>query len=126
MHESGHFYLALTEDGYGESGYRAALALLARCNMLRKSVCFLVFIAASATAAGAMTEGDAVICDAGKVQWMIGALADAAQVERARIAAGAASVRVIAEGMMVTQDYREDRLNLDLDARGRIRAVRCG
>lgn len=94
--------------------------------MLRKSAFFLVFFAFSGYIAGAMAAGDRMICDAGAVQWMIGELPDDALVERARLAAGAASVRVIAEGMMVTQDYRDDRLNLDLDARGRVRAVRCG
>lgn len=65
-------------------------------------------------------------CDASKVQWALGEMADDALAERARSAAGARSVRVIAHGMMVTQEYREDRLNLDLDEHGRVRAVRCG
>lgn len=65
-------------------------------------------------------------CDASKAQWALGELADDALAERARLAASAASVRVIGHDMMVTQDYREDRLNLDLDAQGRVRAVRCG
>lgn len=34
--------------------------------------------------------------------------------------------RVIAPGMAVTEDYSAQRLNLDLDARGRIARVWCG
>lgn len=34
--------------------------------------------------------------------------------------------RVIAPGMAITEDYSPQRLNLDLDARGRITRVWCG
>lgn len=34
--------------------------------------------------------------------------------------------RVIAPGMAITEDYSAQRLNLDLDARGRITRVWCG
>jgi hypothetical protein len=34
--------------------------------------------------------------------------------------------RVIEPGMAITEDYRADRLNLDLDAGGRITRVWCG
>ncbi len=94
--------------------------------MLRKAAFLFVFFAFSGNGAGAMAAGNRMICDAGAVQWMLGELPDDALVERARLAAGAVSVRVIAEGMMVTQDYREDRLNINLDVRGRVRSVRCG
>lgn len=94
--------------------------------MLRSIAFLLVFLVVLASGTGAINRDEQMTCDAGKVQWLIGELPDAALLERARIAAGAASVRVIADGMMVTQDYREDRLNLDLDAQGRVRAVRCG
>jgi hypothetical protein len=35
-------------------------------------------------------------------------------------------VRVIKPGMMVTMDYREDRVNLDVDDDNRVLNVRCG
>jgi hypothetical protein len=116
----------LRGNRFDESGRPAAVLLLTRCDMLRKTVFFLVFLAFSADAADSMAEGKQMTCDAGAVQWMLGELPDDALVERARLAAGAVSVRVIAEGMMVTQDYREDRLNINLDVRGRVRSVRCG
>lgn len=37
-----------------------------------------------------------------------------------------APVRVIEPGMAVTMDYVESRLNIDLDAKGRISRVYCG
>lgn len=37
-----------------------------------------------------------------------------------------AGTRVITPGMAVTEDYRPARLNIDLDARGRITGVWCG
>ena len=45
---------------------------------------------------------------------------------RARRAAGAGVVRKLAPGQAYTMEYRADRLNLDVDRRGRIRAIRCG
>ncbi|HMO07185.1 MAG TPA: I78 family peptidase inhibitor [Paracoccaceae bacterium] len=38
----------------------------------------------------------------------------------------AVPVRVIRPGMAVTTDYREDRLNIEVDARERITRVYCG
>ncbi len=38
----------------------------------------------------------------------------------------AGNIRVIRPGMAVTQDYRPTRLNLTLDAKGRITRVYCG
>jgi hypothetical protein len=39
---------------------------------------------------------------------------------------GAKNVRWIAPGMAVTMDYREDRLNLDTDEKGKIVRAHCG
>jgi hypothetical protein len=39
---------------------------------------------------------------------------------------GAKTIRWIAPGMAVTMDYREDRLNLDTDERGKIVRAYCG
>lgn len=56
----------------------------------------------------------------------IGHAATEATIERARIAAGAESVRVIKPGMMVTMDFVESRLNVDVDEAGVIVNLRCG
>ena len=44
----------------------------------------------------------------------------------ARKAAGARAVRVIGPGDAVTMDFRDDRLNLEIDADGKIVRARCG
>jgi len=50
----------------------------------------------------------------------------AAIADQARAAAGAEAVRLIGPGQAVTQDYRNDRLNIETDATGRAVRVRCG
>jgi hypothetical protein len=45
---------------------------------------------------------------------------------RAKALSGARTVRVIWPGQVVTADYREDRLNLNVDRNRTITAVRCG
>ncbi|HYD37898.1 MAG TPA: I78 family peptidase inhibitor [Allosphingosinicella sp.] len=39
---------------------------------------------------------------------------------------GARTVRWIPKGAMVTMDYREDRVNLHLDGKGKVVRVACG
>ena len=56
----------------------------------------------------------------------IGKLATADAVERARIDAGARTARVLKPGQMVTMEYAEGRLNIDVDARNVIINLRCG
>jgi len=46
--------------------------------------------------------------------------------EDARQASGANSLRRIEPGQAVTLDFREDRLNIELDANGTVTRVRCG
>lgn len=56
----------------------------------------------------------------------IGKAATAETVERARIDAGAQMARVLKPGQMVTMEYREGRLNIDVDAANVIVNLRCG
>ncbi len=56
----------------------------------------------------------------------IGKVATAEAVERARNDAGARMARVIKPGQMVTMEFIEGRLNIDVDARNVITHVRCG
>ena len=64
-------------------------------------------------------------CQAAKGQWAIGQIADEALVAKVQADTTSERVRVIKPGMMVTMDYREDRVNLDVDADNRVTAVRC-
>ena len=47
-------------------------------------------------------------------------------VEQARLASGAQVARVLKPGQMVTMEYREGRLNIDVDANNVITNLRCG
>ncbi|MFS0736322.1 I78 family peptidase inhibitor [Sphingomonas sp. 1P06PA] len=65
-------------------------------------------------------------CDATPGQKFLGAIGDPAAVESIRIATGSRAARRIEPGMAVTMDYRQDRVNVELDEAGKIKAVRCG
>lgn len=65
-------------------------------------------------------------CGASKVQSFIGQLADAPTRRTVASTSGAASVRWLEPGMMVTMDYRPDRLNAHLGGNGKIGSFKCG
>ena len=70
--------------------------------------------------------GTGKTCNAAPAQRLVGkTVNDALQAEAKRLT-GAGAVRVIPEGGMATMDYREDRVNLDLDKQNRVTRVRCG
>jgi hypothetical protein len=65
-------------------------------------------------------------CDAAKAQSLVGmARSDAIGTKALRLS-GAARLRWIPKGGIVTMDYREDRLNLHLDAKNKIVRIACG
>lgn len=57
---------------------------------------------------------------------VLGQVASTEVVEQARLAAGAQMARVLKPGQMVTMEYREGRLNIDVDAKNVITNLRCG
>lgn len=65
-------------------------------------------------------------CRAESAQSMVGSVATPANIEQARKLAGAQVARVLKPGQMVTMEYREGRLNIDVDANNVILRVRCG
>lgn len=65
-------------------------------------------------------------CDVSDIKNLIGRAYDEALSAYAKEATGAAVVRVKRPGEMVTMDYREDRLTLELDAAGKVVSARCG
>lgn len=65
-------------------------------------------------------------CDAAPARSAIGQSSTARNVEAARVAAGARMVRTLRPGQMVTKEFDPERLNLEVDASGRITAARCG
>jgi len=65
-------------------------------------------------------------CDAAKAQSLVGEPESAAIAEQARQKSGARTVRWLRPGQIVTMEYRDDRLNLEVDAQGKIIKIRCG
>ena len=65
-------------------------------------------------------------CKAQPAQSAVGKNSTAKVVEAARVSAGALMARIIRPGQMVTKEFDAERLNLEVDAAGRIVAVRCG
>lgn len=66
------------------------------------------------------------VCNAQGAQFALGKTAGASVVEEARQRSGSYMARVLRPGQMVTMEFNAQRLNLDLDAAGVIRKVRCG
>lgn len=64
-------------------------------------------------------------CSAVAVQDLIGRERSDALGTEAMRRSGATTVRWIAPGTAYTQDFREDRINIDVDARGRVTRLRC-
>jgi hypothetical protein len=75
----------------------------------------------------ALPPGEApAACDAEPAQRFVGQAHTTELGEEARVAAGAAVVRALRPGEVVTMEFRADRLNLTLDESGRISRVACG
>jgi hypothetical protein len=65
-------------------------------------------------------------CDAAKGQSLVGQGATSELGARSLQLTGARTLRWVRPGDMVTMDFREDRLNIELDERGRVKALSCG
>lgn len=65
-------------------------------------------------------------CDAAPAQKLVGKARSEALGAEAKRLSGAGALRWIPEGAMVTMEYREDRLNLHLDARNKVVRIACG
>lgn len=65
-------------------------------------------------------------CNAAPAQFAVGLAGTAELGERAMRAAGAQRYRLLRPGQVVTLEFDAGRLNLDLDAGGKVIHVRCG
>lgn len=71
-------------------------------------------------------RGTGQACDAGRAKALVGRSRTAQAEGEARRLTGAAAVRWVPQGGMVTMDYRPDRLNIRLDKNGRVLSLDCG
>ena len=65
-------------------------------------------------------------CSSAGAAFAVGHVVGEALSSQARSRAGAAEVRVLRPGQMVTQEFNAGRLNLEVDATGRVTRVYCG
>lgn len=85
--------------------------------------------AAAAAAAQAEPGSDPTApgsCDDTQAQWIIGKAATPADTEQAGKDAKATAVRTLKPGEAATMEFNPNRLNIDLDGKGVVTAVRCG
>ncbi|QIL81341.1 proteinase inhibitor I78 [Diaphorobacter sp. HDW4A] len=75
---------------------------------------------------GKTTAPPGNICNAPPAQWAVGKMPTPSVTENARVRAGARMARVLRPGQMVTKEFDQQRLNLELDDSGKIIAARCG
>ena len=65
-------------------------------------------------------------CNAASAQSVVGQNTTATVMEAARLRSGARMVRILRPGQITTKEFDAQRLNLEVNAAGRIVAVRCG
>lgn len=65
-------------------------------------------------------------CNAQPAQFAVGQSSTASVMESARSRSGAQMARILRPGQIITKEFNAQRLNLEVDATGRIIAVRCG
>ena len=94
-----------------------ALAMLAGCSSVPWN---------SGRAGTAYPEESQAICNAQPAQSFVGRTNTAQNLEQARQRSGALMARVLHPGQVTTREFNAQRLNLEVDATGRILAVRCG
>jgi hypothetical protein len=98
------------------------IASLATTASLLMSAC------GSAPAAGQAPDPAPVSsrCNAAPAQFAMGRNVDAALENEARTRAGAKTVRTLRPNQVVTMEFNAERLNLTVDAAGRVTRVSCG
>ncbi|EHL22559.1 hypothetical protein KYG_11909 [Acidovorax sp. NO-1] len=76
--------------------------------------------------ATAPAPAPATACNAQPAQFAVGQNSTASVMESARVRSGSQMARIVRPGQMVTKEFNAQRLNLQVDANGRILAVTCG
>lgn len=94
-------------------------------NLALLSVLPLVAACATAGTAGPATEGPGE-CRLDAVQYAVGQPYTVELGAALQDKSGARSLRAISPGQAVTMDFRSDRLNIEIDAQGKVVRVSCG
>ncbi|MGF7147578.1 hypothetical protein FHS96_001187 [Sphingomonas zeicaulis] len=103
---------------------RTSAALLAACMTLGGCATANAGDAPETAPAPPTEAGGA--CNASALTDLVGQPRSETLGDEAMKRSGARSLRWISPGMAVTQDYREDRLNIELDAANKVVSARCG
>jgi len=83
-------------------------------------------LAACAPTPKTETTTDNPGCGDGKVARLVGKVWAESMRDQIMKTSGARTLRVIAPDTIVTMDFRPDRLNVEIDAQGRITRFKCG
>jgi len=108
------------------SATRAPAALLAACMALGGCATAGAGDAPETTQPATPAPETGGACNAGALTDLVGQTRSEALGADAMKRSGARSLRWISPGMAVTMDYREDRLNIELDAANKVVSSRCG
>lgn len=99
----------------------------------RPFLCMALLLGGCSTRLGPMppavpdpTDAPGGTCSAVNTQFTLGKTVDERLGEEARTRAGARLVRVLRPGLPKLEDHRPARLNLEVDATGRITRAYCG
>jgi hypothetical protein len=87
---------------------------------------FALTAACAATPSGIPAGSPSGVCNAANAQFALGRTLTPELENEARLRSGASVVRVIRPGQIITKDYSEQRLNIEIDAGERVVRVRCG
>ena len=93
---------------------------------LALSACAAPTREATTTASAGTNQPPSGACDARKLSWTLGRVADDALIERSRMESGATTVRVLRPGMMITNEVKSARLNLRIDNARKVLVYSCG
>ena len=66
------------------------------------------------------------VCNAEGARWAIGSAVNDDVVNRVLRDTGSRDARVLRPGQAATMDFRQDRVNVDVNDRGAITGIRCG
>ncbi|MDI9238142.1 I78 family peptidase inhibitor [Lysobacter sp. LF1] len=96
-----------------------------RSFLLAATIASLCACASTPPAAGT-AQPPTGVCNAEGARWAIGSAVNDDVVNRILHDTGSRDARVLRPGQPATMDFREDRVNVDLNDRGAITGIRCG